>query len=204
MKRRAILAGLFVVFLSSIGHLEAQSFGRASGGHARGFGHFGHHGGRAFGLGIHTQKHLGYHFGQHGGRAFALGIHDHIHLGHYYRTHKFRGLGFGLGYYAPFYSYSNGYRARDYETFPSLRVYSGDYASQRYRGDISKRLNCRDAWAGESPSNSLSSTIRLVFALQCENQHQANAADLPPTKDGLGAESNGKVDPPSELTPPQD
>ena len=154
MKRKGILTGLFVVFLSSAVGLEARTAGHSG---VRGFGH--------------SQARVFGHLGHQNFKSFGVGACSHGCFGFGFRTHRFCNAGFGLGYYWPFYGYST-YSTSYPETSVPPPISYGN--SQAYYGKISRpdtKPNCKDTWTDQRNSSSMSSFINSVFELQCENEH---------------------------------
>jgi hypothetical protein len=167
MKRKTVLAGLFVVLLSSVGHLQARGFAHF------GAGHFGRHGGKTFGFGIDRFGHpgLGFHNRRFCNSGLGLGHHTPFH------GSRFCDSFFGLGYYsAPFYGYRY-YSSPDYGYVTPSLAYDEGYNSQPDQGNspkVNPKTDCTDTWTETRREDSLTNAIRSAFQSQCENMHAAS------------------------------
>ena len=155
-------------------HLEAGVGGHM--GAARGFGGFGHAGGRALGSPV------GGHF------ASGYGIHGFtrpwVKSGPGFHGSRFRYPGFGFGYYVPFYPYGGYFSSGDYGVFylpPSEYYDDNDFQPYPFvptTTQVNPKTDCKDSWVVERHASSLESAIRSAFQRQCENAHPANEGTL--------------------------
>jgi hypothetical protein len=168
--KRMMFVSLLLIALPVVNDLEAKGLGRM--GATRGFGGFGHPGGRFLGFG--TRGHFA---SGHGIQGF---YHPGFWSGPVFHSPRFRHPGFGFGYYAPFYTYRDYFSSVDYGISPlSPPIYYDNnhfplYPSGPYTAQPNLKTNCKDTWADKRRNASLDSAVRLAFQRQCELESRAN------------------------------
>jgi hypothetical protein len=177
MNPKLVLAGILVVFSTSVPYSEA-----------RGMGHFGTRGFR------HSGASRSGRFGNPGYRAFRPGIYNHKQFGYGYRHFGFSPSVFWFGYFAPDYGFDN-YIALEPSNPAAPPVYNGDYNDSQgnylqpaygdtFQPDVRPNCNSGNRRADEPRAKSLSGVIRSFFDLQCENRH-SNSQMSPPQRSDI-------------------
>jgi hypothetical protein len=167
--KRMMFVSLLLIALPVVDGLEVGGPGRL--GTARGFGGFGHPGGRFPGLGAR-----GHFASGHGIQGFYP---PGFRSGPVFHRPRFRYPSFGFRYYAPFYAYRDYFSSADYGiSFLSPPEYYDNndfqlYPSGPYTAQPNPKTNCQDIWADKRRDASLDSAVRLAFQRQCENAHPA-------------------------------
>ena len=165
--KRALVVSLLLIVLPAVDDLMARELGGI--GTSRGFRDSGNSGGRYFGSGFR------------GNFASALGFRGFSRQGirpsFAFHSPRFRYPSYGLGFYAPFYTYGGYFSSGDHgiSALSSSEDYDSNdsllYSSETYKAQPNPKTNCRDTWANERHDSSLASAVRLAFQRQCENAH---------------------------------
>jgi len=158
-------------------------------------GHFG--GGRSSQFGSHGQS--GFAAGARGGGHFRSSFRPGVvggqnfggrHSGAFYR-HQF----FSPGFFAPYY-WSSGYDTLIVEKELLLPVLQKDLQLYyRKAPALDMNTNCKDAWTGSHPPNSVGQVMKRMFELQCENGHSSPDAELRHPGSGTIEEGNSVAPP---------
>ncbi len=147
-----------------VGRMEGQGRGNFGAGRSQQGGHHGHAG---FGEG---RGHSGSNI-----RPYAIGG---LNVGSSYRGAYSRHRLYSPGFFSPFY-WGDGYS----EPFIDAELLlpeslNGEKLYYRRAPAPDVEPNCKDAWSGNPPTNSVSHTMNRIFEMQCENRHPSPDTEL--------------------------